>query len=154
MSSFRKRGSIFSICLLCVFCCFAISSSTEAETSTGDSCSHIFIEKEETNYKICASISVVEPLDNVAYVAIYYLYLQPVNYEVKCFRLYFTEDEWIEIPFAQELQKEPVAPSVFAGLIPLRDDLLNGKLIPVISDGKETEELHSAEILLCDYQKK
>ncbi len=149
-SPFRKRGNIFAISLLCVFCWFATPSITEAENSRGDDCSHIFVEKEETDYKICASISVVEPLDNVAYVTIYYSYLQPVNYEVKCFRLYFTEDEWIEIPFAQELQKQHVVPSVFAGLIPLHDELLNGKLIPVISDGEETEELHSAEILLCD----
>lgn len=51
------------------------------------------------DYRMDVLIFVAEPLDNVAYITILFSYLHPVDYEVKCFRRYYTEDEWYDIPF-------------------------------------------------------
>ena len=153
MIALRSRGFCKLVCLAFVICYAIMSNCTAAEVSPNNSCSHFWGEKKDMDYRIDVSINVVEPLDNVAYVAILFSYFQPVNYEVKCFRLYYTEENWYEIPFQQEFQKEPQAPSVFASLIPFSEELLSGVLIPVISNSTEMEEMPSAAISLNDLYK-
>jgi len=149
MNLFKHKGLFLFLSLLCIFGGVA-TSIADAEMTNSAACSHIFAEKEEQNYRISASMNIAKPLDDVVYIAIQYSYLQPVNYEVQCFRLYYTESEWIEIPFVPELQPQPEAPSIFASLIPLYDGFPNAKLVPVISTGGETEEMYDVEILFGD----
>ena len=147
MRFIRHKALFFAVCLLCLL--FPLWSPTLANQElSGGACQHIFAQKEDQSFRIEASISIVQPLDHAACVAIRFSYLQPVNYEVICFRLYHTESEWIEIPFAPGLQEQTKAPSVFAALIPVYDGFPDGRLVPIISDGRETEEMVSAEIVL------
>lgn len=141
-----KRLTIALCCLcLCVGSVFPCCSN--AEQNCSDNCSHVFAAIEEASYRIEASMSLIAPLDDVIYIAIRFTHLQPVNYEVRCFRLYFTESDWVEIPFVPDLQTQPIAQSVFSALIPQYEGFPCGKLIPVISNGQEAEEMYSAEII-------
>jgi len=135
------------LCCLCICVVTVFPGCSRAEQICSDGCSHVFATIEEASYRIDASMSLIAPLDDVIYIAIHFTHLQPVNYEVEFFRLYYTESECVEIPFMQNLQTQPIAQSVFAGLIPRYEGFPYGRLVPVISSGQEEEEMNSAEIV-------